>query len=588
MGILSRFRPGLLRGDGTNEESDNENKDPDSKSPEDGLHGSEKESPDQDLQGGVRDIEAVTLTWTKKSLIGVFIGIWFVYLLNAFQSSTVGGFLPYVTSDFGEHSLLTVIDVVASSMTAAVFIPLAKFLDVWGRAEGFLLMVGFAELGLILMAVSKNLSTYCAANVFYSVGFTGLIYSIDVVTADATHLRNRALAYAFTSSPYMISAFAGSYASDKMLATINWPWGFGIFAFIMPVICAPLYLLLKLNLRKAKKQGLVKRESSGRTLTENIRYYLIEFDILGIFLFASGLVIFLLPFNIASSAPQGWSTGYIIAMIVVGFVLLVAFALNELYLAPVPFLTFHFLTDRTLVGACLLSMTYQISYYCWNSYFTSFLQVVNYLSVAEAGYVNNTFSVVSGFLLFLVGWGIRKTGYFKWLLWTGLPLYIFAQGLMIYFRKPTGYVGYIVMTQIFISMGGSVFIICMQLAVLAAVDHQYVAAALAMLNVAGTVGGSIGYTISGAIWTNVFESALARYLPESAQDSIADIYGDIEVQLSYEKGTPERFGIQQAYAYAQTRMLAAGTAIMVLSFIWVAMIKNYNVSKMAQTKGQVW
>lgn len=306
------------------------------------------------------------------------------------------------------------------------------------------------------------------------------------------------------------------------------------------------------------------------------------------FLFASGLVIFLLPYNIASSAPNGWGTGYIIAMIVVGFILLVGFALNELYFAPVPFLKFHFLTDRTMVGACLLDLTYQISYYCWNNYFTSFLQVVNYLSVAEAGYVNNTFSVVSGFLLFLVGWGIRKTGYFKWFLWIGLPLYIFAQGLMIYFRNPTGYVGYIVMTQIFISIGSSVFIICMQLAVLAAVDHQHVAAALALLNVTGTTGGSIGYTISGAIWTNVFEKALRRYLPESALPSIADIYGDIEVQLSYAKGTAERIAIQKAYSYAQTRMLAAGTAIMCLSFIWVALIRNHNVSKMSQTKGNVF
>ncbi|EON98860.1 putative mfs siderochrome iron transporter protein [Phaeoacremonium minimum UCRPA7] len=548
----------------------------------------DQEVPSEDAQNGVRDIEAVTLAWTKKSLISVLISVWFVYLLNAFQSSTAGNLVPYVTSDWGEHSLMTVVDVVASSMTAAVFIPLAKFLDLWGRAEGFLVMAAFSELGLILMATSKNLSTYCAANVFYSVGFTGLIYSIDVVTADATNLRNRALAYAFTSSPYMISAFAGSYASESMLYDIGWGWGFATYAFILPLVCAPLYILLKVNLRKAKAFHVIEKEPSGRTLKQNIWFYLIEFDALGVFLFASGLIIFLLPFNIASSAPNGWATGYIIAMIVVGFVLLVGFGVNELWLAPVPFLKFQFLTDRTLVGACLLDLTYMISYYCWNAYFTSFLQVVNYLSVAEAGYVNNTFSVVSGFLLFLVGWSIRKTGYFKWLLWVSVPLYILAQGLMIYFRNPTGYIGYIVMTQIFIAIGGSVFILCMQLAVLAAVDHQHVAAALAMLNVTGTVGGSVGYTISGAIWTNVFENALIKYLPNVSLDDIASIYGDLDVQLSYPKGSDERIGIQKAYGYAQTRMLAAGTAIMVLSFIWVALIRNLNVSKLKQTKGNVF
>ncbi|KAL5593576.1 hypothetical protein FOBRF1_012678 [Fusarium oxysporum] len=543
--------------------------------------------PAEDVTEGVKDMEAITLVWTKSSLICLFIFIWLVYLLNAFQSSTVGNLVPYVTSDWGSHSLLNTIGVVASSMTAAVFIPLAKLLDLWGRAEGYLLMVGFCELGLILMATAKDLSTYCAANVFYSVGFTGLIYSIDVVTADATNLKNRALAYAFTSSPYMISAFAGSYASDRMLSDIGWPWGFGTFAFITPVVCAPLYLLLKINLRKAKK-NILPRKASGRTLKESIWHYVLEFDVLGVFLFAAGLVIFLLPFTIASTAPHGWSTGYIIAMIIVGFILLVGFALNEVYFAPVPFLKFHFLTDRTLVGACLLDLTYQISYYCWNNYFTSFLQVVNYLTVAEAGYVNNTFNVVSGFLLFIVGWSIRRTGYFKWLLWVGVPLYILAQGLMIYFRSPTGYVGYLVMCQVFISVGGSVFTICMQLAVLAAVDHQHVAAALAMLNVTGTAGGSIGDTISGAIWTNTFEKALKMYLPASALENLEAIYGDLPTQLSYAKGTPERIAIQKAYGYAQTRMLAAGTAIMALSFIWVALIRNLKVSEMRQTKGNVF
>ncbi|OAL28177.1 hypothetical protein AYO20_09596 [Fonsecaea nubica] len=549
----------------------------------------DEEAPAEDAQAGVQAMEATSIVWSRRSLACAFVGMWLVYLLNAFQGSTIGNFAPYVTSAWDSHSLLTVIGVVSSSMTAAVFIPLAKALDVWGRAEGYLTMVGFCELGLILMAVSHNLSTYCAANVFYSVGFTGLIYTIDVVTADATALRTRALAYAFTSSPYMISAFAGSYASDRMLADIGWSWGYATYAFITPVVCAPLYFVLVYNLRKAKKQGLLKeRKASGRTLTESIWYYTKEFDVLGVFLFAAGLIIFLLPFNIASIAPDGWATGYIIAMIVVGFVLIVTFVLNELFLAPVPFMKFNFLSDRTLMGACLLDFVYQISYYCWNSYFTSFLQVVNYLTVAEAGYVNNTFSVVSGFLLFCVGYGIRKTGYFKWLLWIAVPLYIFAQGLMIYFRNPDPYVGYIVMTQIFISIGGAVFIICCQVAVLAAVDHQYVAAALALLNVTGTVGDSIGYTISGAIWTNVFEKALERYLPASALPDLSDIYNDFDTQLSYPKGSATRTGIQKAYAYAQTRMLAAGTSFMALAFVAVFMIRNLNVGKIKQTKGNVW
>lgn len=53
-------------------------------------------------------------------------------------------------------------------MSAATYIPLSKVLDVWGRAEGFLIMATFATLGLILMATCHNLPTFCAAYVSLS------------------------------------------------------------------------------------------------------------------------------------------------------------------------------------------------------------------------------------------------------------------------------------------------------------------------------------------------------------------------------------------------------------------------------------
>lgn len=305
-------------------------------------------------------------------------------------------------------------------------------------------------------------------------------------------------------------------------------------------------------------------------------------------MFSAGLIVFLLPFEIASDAPNGWGTGYIIAMIVVGCVVLIIFILHETFVAPVPMLNFSFITDRTVIGACLLDATYQVSYYCWANYYTSFLQVVNDLTLAQSGYVMNTFDIVSGVLLLLVGYLIRRTGRFKWLLYISVPLYIFAQGLMIYFRRPNQSVGYLVMCQIFISIGGSIFIIIEQLAILAAVDHQHVAAVLALLNVVGTVGDAIGATISGAIWTNTFKKALTMYLPSSAMSNIDAIYEDLDTQLGYQVGSAARLAIQKAYGYAQTRMLAVGTGLMAMSFAWVLMIRNINVAKVDQVRGTVF
>lgn len=105
-----------------------------------------------------------------------------------------------------------------------------------------------------------------------------MTYCIDVITADASKLKNRGLAYAFTSSPYMITAFAGAKASEDFYYKISWRWGFGCFAIIFPIVAAPLYVLLKVNLKKAEKRGLVAADNSGRTFLQNVWYYALEFD----------------------------------------------------------------------------------------------------------------------------------------------------------------------------------------------------------------------------------------------------------------------------------------------------------------------
>lgn len=201
-----------------------------------------------------------------------------LYFVNALQSSVVNNLTPYITSGFEEHSLLTSIYIVTNSMCAALYIPVAKMLDIWGRAEGFCVMVGLATIGLILSATTTNLPTFCAAQVFYSVGFGGMIYCVDVITADTSSLKHRGLAFAFTASPYMITAFAGPKAAETFYEKVNWRWGVGCFAIILPFVAAPLFVVLKLNLRKAKGKGLLARESSGRTTLQSVWHYIQEFD----------------------------------------------------------------------------------------------------------------------------------------------------------------------------------------------------------------------------------------------------------------------------------------------------------------------
>jgi MFS family permease len=114
--------------------------------------------------------------------------------------------------------------------------------------------------------------------VFYSIGFSGIIYSVAVLAADATSLKNRGLAFAFTSSPYMITAFAGSKSAEAFLLHVNWRWGFGCFAIIVPAVTIPLFVMLKLNLRKAERQGIYQERTRERISAQYIWTKILEFD----------------------------------------------------------------------------------------------------------------------------------------------------------------------------------------------------------------------------------------------------------------------------------------------------------------------
>lgn len=90
--------------------------------------------------------------------------------MDALQSTVSYTLAAYVTSNFAEHSLTATTSIMASLIGGLTQLPLAKILDIWGRPQGFALMVLLLTVGLIMMAGCQNVETYAAAQVFYTVG----------------------------------------------------------------------------------------------------------------------------------------------------------------------------------------------------------------------------------------------------------------------------------------------------------------------------------------------------------------------------------------------------------------------------------
>ncbi len=317
-----------------------------------------------------------------------------------------------------------------------------------------------------------------------------------------------------------------------------------------------------------------------------VRPVLINFLAIGISLLTVGLTLILVPFSLVGSRETAHAFNSSVGFVFIGIALIVAFVIHERRTER-PFLRFSLLLSSNVAGACLLSVAVFVAYFSWDGYYTSYLQVVHNLSITEAGYIGHIYGFGSCIWAAVVGYLIRRTDRFKWIACAALPVHIMGGALMIFFRRPDSHIGWIIMCQVLITIGGSTLVVCEQMAVMVVANHAELASVLALLSLSSYTGSAMGSALSGAIWNTTLPRALAELLPNFSPEDRAWIGSDLAKQLSYPMGDPVRSAIIAAYDKAQIRMCITGTLISLVSIVAVSMWKDVRVSKSNQVKGTV-
>ena len=342
------------------------------------------------------------------------------------------------------------------------------------------------------------------------------------------------------------------------------------------------------NYYKAKRRGLIPSRKSGRTITQSLVHYGREFDIVGVLLISVGLTLCLMPSTFTRARSWAGASPLIIGLLVSGLVLVGLFVAWERYCAPVQFIPYSLLMDRTVFGACILAAVTFASFYIWDAYFPSFLQVVNGLSVTQASYVSQIYSVGCSI------WAARR-------------------------RLPDPQDGSL-------QVAGALFR-CASAHCRRGSDDQVPPARrqhwlhhhvpdlhrsrrrhhrhlrangrhgcrLAPIRrrrhcCRGYVCGDwrgVGLTVAAGIWQSVFPRKLREYLPVEELKNLDKIYGRLDVQLSYPIGSPARIAIQRAYGDGQKTMLVWGTSVLIIAVIATAAWRDINVKHIKQVKGNV-
>ncbi|KAH6712560.1 major facilitator superfamily domain-containing protein [Leptodontidium sp. MPI-SDFR-AT-0119] len=528
-------------------------------------------TPDEDAQNGVKNMEAVAMTWTKWGLIFAYMSIFLMAFSTSLEGQVVQSVAVFATSSFQTHSLISTVYVVQGVVNAVIKTPMAKVADVFGRLEAFSFSILLYVLGYIQMAVSTNVETFAAAQIFYSSGNTGLQILQQIFIADTSDLLNRALWSSLPDIPFLITVWMGSLIGNDILKTTTWRWGYGIWCIILPVMFMPLALSLFMNNRKAKKLGLTtESQFKGMKPFQVAKHLWFELDLGGILLLSAAFALTLISLTIAARQSSGWASGKIIAMLVIGIICFIVFPFWESIkkIAPHPLIPMHLLKSRTFCAGCGVGFFYFMAFYLSvQPYFYSYLIVVQGESVTSAGRITQTFSFSSTVSSIIISFFIKYTKYYKPYVVFGTCIYIMGIGLMIRYRTMGVSTATLVGTQIAVGVGGGMINVPAQLGVQASTDHQHVAVATAVFLTCVELGGAVGSAISGAVWI---------------------IYNNIKNAVIYPMGSPTREAINRAYQETMHTLLIIAICVTVPIFLLSLVMKNYKLDEMEQrVKGRV-
>ncbi|KKZ62009.1 hypothetical protein EMCG_03470 [[Emmonsia] crescens] len=543
------------------------------------------------VQEGVRKIEAISKTWTQKSLIIAYIGIFLMAFSTSLESQTVLSLSAYATSSFSKHSLISTVMVVQNVVNAVVKPPMAKVADVFGRFEAFCIAISIYVLGYAQMAASTDVQTYASAQIFYSAGSTGLQILQQIFIADSSSLLNRALFSSLPDLPFLATVWIGPMIAAIILRETSWRWGYGMWTIILPAAFLPLALSLFLNQKKARRLQLIKpKPCKGRSCTSIVKKTWYDLDVFGLLLLSAGMALILIPLTLAANAKDTWKNSSIITMIVIGAICLVVFPFWETSkrLAPHPLLSLHLLKQRTALAGCALAFFYFMAFYCSvQPYLYSYLQVVQGQSVTTAGRVTQTFAFTSTISAVSVSFFIKATRRYRGFVTTGCCIYIAGIFLMLFFNKEGASTLSTFIIQTVIGLGAGLLNVPVQLGVQASANHQEVAAATAMFLTSLEIGGAVGSAISGAVWTSTIPKKLALYLPAESQGDAKEIFGKLTKALSYPLGSATRIAINRAYDETFHKILTIAVCMTIPLIPLSLLMTNYKLDKMdSRVKGE--
>ncbi|OQN98188.1 hypothetical protein B0A48_15464 [Cryoendolithus antarcticus] len=427
----------------------------------------------------------------------------------------VAGMITVISSFVGRDLDMTTAEI--TWLTSSTSLASGAFLlffggvaDLFGRKAMFIvsmfffavftLAAGFAKTPIGIDVLSGVMGLFAAMAVPPAVGLLGAIYKPS---------KRKNLAFACFSGGNPLGFVFGTIFSGVATSIFNWRASFYLLAIIFVLFSVIGWFTIPSD--HADKQPLT---------WQTIR----RFDFLGVLLTVGGIGMFSAALSLGDTAqPNGWKTGYVLALLIVGLFLMIAFVFWERYFphALVPMDIWKDKNFSLSLGILCLGMmaftpaSFFIGLYFQEIWHKSALQVaVLILPMAIVGMIVN---VIAGLILHRVS--------NKLLMGLGCSAYVLSCLLFAVNRASSSYWNFCFTALMFVVVGADLQFNVANMYVMSSLPREQQSVAGGILQTVSRLAQTVGFGITTSIFNSVQQKPrMVKYYDLATQPYAATFY----------------------------------------------------------------
>ncbi|KAI0742414.1 major facilitator superfamily domain-containing protein [Daedaleopsis nitida] len=491
-----------------------------------------------------------------------FLALIVVTFVSALDVTALSTALPTITSELQGGDKFVWVSA-ASGIASTAILPLSgRLADAFGRRPCMLAAVALFFVGSALCGAAQSMDMLIAARAVQGMGSGAITTLSEIIVSDLVPLSERGMYMGIFAGVWAVACGVGPPLGGALAQASAWRW---IFYMNLPLTGVAFVLVLRF-LRVRTPPGSMKEKLS-------------RLDGLGNCIIITGTVLAIIGLA-WGGVRYAWLDGHVIATMIVGFVLIVAFFVYEWFLAKEPSVPWEVVSNRTTVGAYLGTFFHGITSSVVFYYLPVYLQacllsapLLSSLQLLPTPLVIAPFAFAAGAL-------VQYTRRYRWANALGWMMYLVGFGFLSTLRPNSSaaqWAGF----QILVSIGTGILFTSTVFPVLAPLPVSRNAAALAVYTFSRSFAQSWGVPVGSTILQNCLNSRLPAefhaLFPTEAQIAYAAI------PLVKTLPEPLRSQVQDAFADSLAVVWRTMIVVSAVGLLSVALMREVAMPELTDT-----